>query len=452
MSPEKDQEYFCDGMAEEIINALSKLEGLRVASRTSAFQFRGKGHDIGEVGQKLKVDKVLEGSVRKAGNRLRITAQLVNTDDGYHLWSEKYDRDLEDVFAIQDEISLVIVDNLKVRLLGDDRKRLLERHTDDPEAYALYMKGRYFWNKRTAESVSKSIECFEQAIERDADFAMAYVGLADAHVILSQEVPAEFKEEYRKAREAVLTALRINDRLGEAYTTLAHIKAYSDWDRKAADEAFKRSIELSPGYATAHHWYGMFLSDSLGRFDEAIREIKKARELDPLSLVITRNLGFTYYMARRTDEAIATLKQVIDMDPAFPGVHGSLAEAYLQKSMFKEALDEVAEEEGLWTDPVSRSYLIPIKGRVYLRMGNEAKAREILEDQLAHLGETCVSEVDLAILCFGLGEEEKGFKLLERAEVTGCRMLWMLGSYPEFDCVRSHPRFVALLKRIGLAE
>jgi TolB-like protein/Tfp pilus assembly protein PilF len=453
MSPEKDQEYFCDGMAEEIINALTKLEGLRVASRTSAFQFKGKGHDIGEVGAKLKVQKVLEGSVRKAGNRLRITAQLVNTGDGFHEWSERYDRDLEDVFAIQDEISLVIVDNLKVKLLGDDRERLLERHTDDPEAYALYMKGRYFWNKRNAESLRRAIECFEQAIEKDPDYAMAYVGLADAHVILSQEVPASFREEYRKAREAVLAALKINDGLGEAYTTLAHIKAYCDWDRKAAREAFKRSIELSPGYATAHHWYGMFLSDSLGNFDEAIMEIKKARELDPLSLVISRNLGFTYYMARRPDEAIATLKQVVDMDPAFPGVHGCLAEAYLHKSMFKEALGAIAKEDALFGDPVSRSYLIPIKGRIYLGMGEEAKAREILDDQLKHLGEACVSEVDLAVLCFDLGYDEKGFDLLERAEqVVGGRSLWMLGGYPGFDRVRSHPRFAALVKRIGLAD
>jgi tetratricopeptide (TPR) repeat protein len=195
----------------------------------------------------------------------------------------------------------------------------------------------------------------------------------------------------------------------------------------------------------------MFLSDG-SRFDKAISEIKKAQEIDPLSLVITRNLGFVYYMARRPDEAIETSKQVIEMDPTFPGVHGTLAEAYLQKSMFREALDEIAEEKAHHSDPASLSYIEPLTGLIYVRLGNEDKAREILDDQLKHLGEPFVSEVDLATLCFALGEDEKGFDLLETAAATGGRMLWMLGAWPEFDCVRSHPRFIALLRKFGLAE
>jgi serine/threonine-protein kinase len=452
MSPERDQEYFCDGMAEELINALSKLEGLRVASRTSAFQFRGKGHDIGEIGVKLNVQKVLEGGVRKAGNRLRVTAQLVNTRDGYHIWSEKFDRDLEDVFSIQDELALMIVDNLKVKLLGNERRRLLERHTDDPEAYALYTKGRYFWNKRTPDAARKAIECFEQAIRKDPDYAMAYVGLADAHIILGQDEFLIAREEQEKAREAVLAALRINDSLGEAYATLGWIKTCRDWDHSAAEEAFRRSIKLSPGYATAHHWYGIFLADGFGRFDEAISELKRARELDPLSLVIARNLGCIYYMARRYDAAIETLKQVIEMDDTFPGAHGSLADVYLYKGMYPEALEEVARERAFNDDPATLSYIEPTMGRIYAAMGNEKRAREILEDQLTHLGDPCVSEVDLAALCFALGEDERGFELLEIAESAGDFAILTLRQWLEFDRVRSHPRFVALQKRIGLAD
>src|SRR6185503_3272472 len=282
MSADAENEYFCDGLAEELLNALTRIGDLKVAARTSAFSFKGRNTNVSEIGAALNVKTVLEGSVRKSANRLRITAQLINVADGYHLWSERYDREMKDIFDVQDEITLAIVDALKVKLLGDEKQAVLKRHTDDNEAYQLYLKGRYYWNKRTAEGFEKALECFEEAIARDSNYALAYAGLADTHNTRGSYSIVPPKEAFPLAKAAADKALELDDRLAEAHNSRAFLLYMFDWNWSTANEEFQRALELNPDYATAHHWYGWYLI-ATGRLDEAQREMKRAQRLDSLS-------------------------------------------------------------------------------------------------------------------------------------------------------------------------
>jgi serine/threonine-protein kinase len=454
LSADKEQEYFCDGMAEEIINALTHLEGLRVVARTSAFSFRGKEIDIREIGRKLNVKTLLEGSVRKAGSRLRITAQLVNVADGYHLWSERYDRDIEklccpgDIFSIQDEISLAIVDKLRVKLLGGEKTKILKRHTRDLDAFNLYLKGRYFWGKRTEESLKKSIEHFNQAIEKDPNYALAYAGLADAYITLQDYSLLSPKPLRQKAKEAAKKALDIDATLAEAHNSLAHVM-FREWDWEGGKREHKRAIELNPNYASAHHWYALLLSYA-GRFDEAIAEMKKAWELDPLSLIINRNLGLVLYFARRYDQAVEQLQKTLEMDPGFSFAHAILGRAYLQKSMYQEALLELRKESDVRGDwhPLVETW----EGIACVKLGKRSEAQRIMGDLVERAKQAYISPVILAGLHFALGEIDQGFEALERAYNQRDSRLFEMKVHPEFDGVRSDPRFKKLLKKIGLEK
>ena len=315
MSPKKDQEYFCEGMAEELINALTKVAKLQVASRTSAFQFRGKGYDISEIGRKLNVQSILEGSIRKAGDKLRITAQLVSVSDGYHIWSEKYDRDLEDIFAIQDEISLMIVENLKVKLLEKEKTKLLRRYTENQEAYDLYLKGRYFWNRRYEGGLQKAIEYFKQTLKKDPSHAPSYSGIADSLSILGLFwLPP--KEVFPKARSAAQKAIEIDEMLAEGYTSLGWILFMYDWDWSGAEREFKRAIELDNRYAINHSWYALFLS-FMGRFEEATLHSNRSLELEPVSVILNSNSIAVHYFKREYDDAIKQGLKAVEMDPNF---------------------------------------------------------------------------------------------------------------------------------------
>jgi len=454
LSADKEQEYFCDGMAEEIINALTHVEGLRVVARTSAFSFRDKEVDIREIGRRLNVETLLEGSVRKAGNRVRITAQLVNVADGYHLWSEKYDRNIgelccpEDIFAIQDEISLAMVEELKGKLLRKEKAAIVKRHTEDLEAYNLYLKGRHFWNKRTEGSLRKSIEYFKQAIRKDPGYALAHAGLADSYFTLRDYASVSPKEVYPKAREAVQKALEIDGTLAEAHTSLAQLR-FREWDWEGAEKESKRAIQLNPGYATAHHWYALQLM-YMARFDEAIAEMKKAQESDPLSLVISRNAALVFYFGRDYDRALEELKKTLEMDPSFSLTRAWLAHVYLQKGLYKEALREFQKEnvppEGL--DPS----LEVGKGITYVKMGKRSKARKVLDGLLERAKEAYVPPILLADLHFALGENDQGFKWLNKGYEERDSTLLEIKVDPGFDSVRSDPRFKALLKKVGLEK
>jgi TolB-like protein/Flp pilus assembly protein TadD len=451
MSADPEQEYFCDGLSEELINALTQIKDLKVIARTSAFSFRGKEVDVREIGEKLDVSNVLEGSVRKAGNRLRITAQLVNTESGHHIWSEKYDRDLDDIFAVQDEITDAIVEKLEPTLLGKEGEKLARRQTVALEAYNLYLQGRYFWNQRTDEGLKRAVDYFKQAIAKEPSYALAYVGIADSHILSSFYTPLPPKKVYPKAKQAVLKALEFDEALCEAHATLAFIMTAYDWDRNGAEREFRRAIELNPGHANTRHWYSMHLSN-MGRSDEAIREIRHALELDPLSVVFRRSLGITLAHARRYEQAIDAYKQAIEFDPDLQCTHSNLGICYLYKSMYNEALEEFEKEKLTsqdWHGTVKANI-----GITYAIVGREDEARQLLKDLMDRAKETRVSCVSLAILCFALKEIDKGFEVLERGYAErdfGFGLGWFKVD-PLFDSVRSDPRFKALLKKIGLAD
>jgi TolB-like protein/Tfp pilus assembly protein PilF len=448
MSPQLDQEYFCDGLTEELINTLTKIERLQVASRTASFQFKGKGYDIIELGKKLKVQNVLEGSVRKAGNRLRITAQLVNIASGYHLWSEKYDRDLEDIFSIQDEISLAIVDKLKIKLFGEEKARLVKHFTDDLEAYNTYLKGRYFWNKRTGESIKKAIEYFKRAIERDPSYAMAYSGLADAYLLLPYYSSFPPKAAYPKAKEATTKALEIDDKIAEAHTSMGFIRSLYDFDWGDSEKEYKKAIAINPNYALAHFWYAWNLLWRK-RFEEAAEKMKFALDLEPLSLVINCDLGLCYYFTRRYDQAIEQYRRALEIDPSFSYAHLFLGWAYIQKAQYAEALAEFQNEKeysGGW-DPVVVDTWIGIASA---KMGDEIKANKILDELQETSKLTYVSSYHIGFLHYVLGQTDQAFEWLEKAYEERDFWLCWLNIEPIFDDVRSDPRYLGLIQKLKL--
>jgi len=446
MSPQKDQDYFCEGMAEELINALTKIEGLHVAARTSAFQFKGKDLNVRKIGEELGVKTVLEGSVRKAGDRLRITAQLINISDGYHLWSEKYDRDIEDIFAIQDEISLAIVDNLKLKLLRKEKAQLIKRYTEDQEAYTLYLKGRYFWNRRYEGGLLKGIEYFQKAIEKDPSFASVYTGIADCYCVMGLYDWIPPKEAYPKAKAATLRALEIDNALPEAHASLGWIKMFYDWDWAAAEKAFQRAIELNPNYATAHEWYAMFLAP-MERFDEAISELKKAQELDPLSLIIQAMGGYVYSFAGLSDKAIESCHKTIEMDPNFMLTYFFLGNAYIWNSLWKEAISAFQKLAVLSGEsPLALGFL----GFAYGMDGQMAEAQKIL-DRLSELSkDKDAFPFFKSLVNIGLGDKDRALEWLEKAYDEKESMLAAIKVWPPFDSLRQESKFKALLKKLKL--
>jgi len=440
LSPQKDQEYFCDGLAEELINRLTNIENLRIPARASAFSFKGKDLDIRDIGKKLNVEMVLNGSVRKAGNKLRITAELVKAADGYPVWSKIYERNTEDTFALQDEISLAIIDSLQIKLLGKEKAKLVKRHTQNLEAYNLYLRGRFFWNKRTEEDMKKSVEYFEQAIEKDPTYALALAGLADSFITLGAWYFLPTKEAYPKAKEAAIKALEKDDLLAEAHNALAYIKFAYDWEWLNAEKRFKRAIALNPNYAIAHQWYSEYLI-GMERFDEALIEIRRAQELDPLSLMINAAVGWTFVFAHEYDRAIEQYKKTLEMDPNFRPAHSYLAQAYWYKGMYEEALKEYRLLNSL------RGIAI-----TYAKMGKTAEAKKVLNELMEQSKHMSVSRYSLSDIYFALGDNDQGFAWLEKAHEDRAHGLCWIKVQPFYDSVRSDSRFKAMLKKMGLEK
>ena len=450
VSPEKENEYFSDGMTEEIIDALTKVEGLRVVSRTSVFAFKGKDQDIRKIGEQLNVSHVVEGSVRKAGNRVRITAQLINIADGYHLWSERFDREMEDVFTIQEEIAHMIVNALKIKLVRKAETPLVERSTENIKAYNLFLKGRYCWNKRTEAALKQCVNHFEQAIEIDPDYMLAYCGLADAYALLGI---AEYgalppMEVMPKAKAAAVKALEIDNTLAEAQTTVAHVKAFFDWDFTGADKEFNRAIELNPNYPFSHHWYALYLS-AMERHDEAIAEEKRAQELEPLSLIINKNVGTIFYYARKYEQAIEQYKKALELDPDFARTHFFLGLAYISNSMFEEAIAEIKKAI---TFSGENTVMLALLASAIAMSGKKDEATKILKDLKKRLKRGYVPSFNLAILYMGLDEKASAFEWLEKAYQERSSWLVSLKVEPILDGLRSDPRFTALLKKVGLEK
>ncbi|MHC4541102.1 MAG: protein kinase domain-containing protein [Planctomycetota bacterium] len=447
MSPDKDQEYFCDGMAEELINALSQIEDLRVIARTSAFSFKGKNVPIPDIGSQLKVATILEGSVRKAEDRLRITAQLVDTTGGHHLWSESYDRQMGDVFAIQAAITSAIVDKLRPKLLGKQKARLTKRQPVDLEAYDLYLKGLHFQNKRSEMDLKKAIEYFEQAIAEDPDYALAYAGLALSYGILPIYSPLPLKEAVQKGREAAQKALQIDETLAEAHASLGLIKTRHDWDWEGGEREYKQAIELSPGYAVAHRSYSFNLLFR-ARFDEALKEIEQALELDPVSAVVNYDLGIICFHAGQFDRAISASKRALEMDPSLIYAHVTIGDAYRGKSMYEQALIEFQKERE--DSRRAHAWAEVGIGHVYAKMGKPGEAQKVLDNLLERSEQEYVSPFILACFHFVLGKNDEGFILLDQAYKEGDHWLCWLKIISDPGGVHSDPRYTALLEKMNL--
>jgi serine/threonine-protein kinase len=445
ISSDRENEYFSDGLAEELIHALTKVEGLHVVAAASAFRFKGKGHDVCSIGEQLNVGTLLEGSVRRVGNRLRVTVQLIDTLSGSYLWSETYQREMQDVFAIQDEISRSVVNKLRIGLSAEAGGPYFKRYTGNLNAYSSYLKGRYCWNQRTEERLLKGIEYFRQAITEDENYAPAYVGLADSCMLLGQYGMLMPSEVMPKAKAAAERALSIDDALSEAHASLGLLQSLYDWDWVTAEQHFRRAIELNPGYATAHHWYAIDHLAVLGRFDEALAEIRRALEIDPLSLITNINLGDILLYRDERELALAQYLKTLELDPAFYRTWWDLGWAYEQNLRFEEAVQAYNSAQSL-----SGGNLLVLGdlGHCYAQWGNQAQARELLAELQQRSKQRYVSPASIALIHFGLGEIDQGFRLLDRAfDERDCRLLW-LKQYP--GQARRDPRFAALERRMGL--
>jgi serine/threonine protein kinase/tetratricopeptide (TPR) repeat protein len=444
LSPLKDHEWLSDGISEAMITALSRLKGLRVPARTSSFFFKGKDPDIQEIGQKLRVENVLEGSVQVAGDVLRVNAQLISVRDGFHLWSDKFDLKLEDVLSIQDEIAREVVKALKVRLLGEEEIQLTKKYTKNLEAYNLYLQGRYFWNKRGREGLYKSIEYFEKALEKDPNYALAYAGLADSYMVLGNNAFVSPVEAYPKARELALKALEMDPRLAEAHATLALIEIDYDWDWAGADEEFKLALQIDPGYGFAHAGYAFLLS-CLGRHEEAIKEIKTARDLDPLSPRIVANVGFVIYNSRKYDQALKELKKAIELYPEHAQNYIYAARIYAALGRYEEAHASLQKYKEI-TGAESQTYL----AYVYAKWGKREEAEELLQKTVERSKRSYISLTYIAPIYGFLGDIDQALSLLEKAYLERDNRLCYLKIDPRYDPLRSDARFKALLKKMNL--
>jgi len=437
LSGNPEQEYFADGMTEALISELTKMSALRrVISRTSVMQYKGAPKSMPEIAQELNVDTVVEGSVLLVGEKVRITVQLIEAEADKFLWADSYERDLSNILELQRELARTVVQEINIVLTPEEATRLKRSPQVNPESYHLYLKGRFFWNKRTEADLRKAIEFFKEAIIKDPNYALAYVGLADSYITLPDYSSFPPEEANSKAKELITKALELDNKLAEAHNTLAVVLSESlNWEE--AEREFQRAIELNPGHATAHHWYALHLM-YMARFDEAIEEIKRALELDPLSLVINRNVGQVCFFARQYDDAIEALKKTIEMDPNFPYAHFFLGAAYSQKSMYEEALAEFQKESNIAWIAIT-----------YVRMGKRGEAQNMLEELLVQSKKEYVSPFNIAVVYFVLGENDQGFKWLEKAyeEGIGERLLKIS---PALDNVRSDPRYKTLLKKVGL--
>jgi len=446
LSNDPDQEYFCDGMAEEIINALTRIENFRVIARTSAFSFKGKAIDVREIGKKLDVETLLEGSVRKSGNRLRIMAQLIKTEDGSHLWSNRYDKEMDDIFAVQDEISLAIVEKLKIKLLKNEKANMAKNRAHNIEAYNLYLQGRYHWNKRTTEPLKKALDCFEQAIKIDSNFALAYTGLADCYSMLQQAGELKPHEAFPKAKEFALKALEIDDSLAEAHTSLAHVLRAHDWDWAGAENEFKRALELNPGYATGHQWYAMFLYEQ-DDVDKALVEIQKAEELDPLSLIIKVASAWIYAYAGLFDISEDKCRNVLEMDSDFIYAHDAFSLIYALQGFKEKAIEERLKGGIQYTYSNQDMSKLDIEFR---ENGVKGFWRKLLDCESKAFERRYVSPYFMAIIYANLKEADKVIEWLEKGYKERDPDMRDILVESEFSHLRSDPRFIALMKKMNL--
>ena len=445
LSSDTENEYFCDGLAEELMNALAKIENLKVAARTSAFSFKGKNTNASEIGTALSVRTILEGSVRKSDDRLRISVQLVNSSDGYQMWAETYERELRDIFDLQNEITLAVVDALKVTLLGGEKDEVLKQGTESVQAYHLYLQGRFVWNHRTESAIRRGIEFFNQAIVHDPNYAAAYAGLSDCYTLLVVREAITPDEGFPLGRANAEMALKIDPTFAEARASLGHAYLHY-WHWEEADHALRKAIEQRPDYPSAHQWHSEFLT-AMGRHDESTSELRLAAELDPLSLVISADLGRAYYYARQYEEVFRQETRTLELDPNFWLSHINLGRSRIQTGEHEQALVEF--QKALEILPASTETLSFV-GFAYAVSGASEPAVKILDQLKGAAADTHVPPYHFAIIYTGLGDHNRAFLALEKAYERHAVDLFTLAAEPMFDGLRGDARFADLVRRVGL--
>ena len=447
MSADAENEYFCDGLAEELLNALAKIKNLKVAARTSAFSFKNRNVEVGEIGKALNVKTILEGSVRKSGNKLRITAQLINAADGYQIWSKRYDGELKDIFDLQDDITLAVIDELKVQFLSGEKTAIRNRYADNVEAYQLYLKGRFHILKLHPLEIQKGISYFEQAIKLDPNYALAYVGIANAHQILPLAIELAPDAHFPLAIAAAHKAIEIDDELAEAHSVLGWLTFWANWDWKTAERECRRAFELDPNSADAYEACAHILSNT-GRHSEALAMIKRAREIDPLHLRINALEGQFLLHAGKPDEALEHLQKTFALENNFWLAHAFAASVYIKKEMFAEAISEAN-----FARKVSggNTFAAAFAAYALAKSGNQTEARQILNELLELSKVRNIPPYHIAIIYNGLGETEKTFEWLEKACEKRDPKMAFLKVEPKWNNLRSEPRFQDLMRRVGFS-
>ncbi len=433
-------------MTDELITDLAQISALRVISRTSVMTYKGARKPLPQIARELNVDAVVEGTVLRSGDRVRITAQLIDASTDKHLWSQSYEGEFRDTLALQNRVASAIADQIRISLTPQEQAALKSGKVVNPDAYESYLRGRYFWNKRTPDGLRSALAYFNQAIEEDPKYAQSYSGLADTYALLGdwQYAVMTPKEAFPKAKEAALKAIELDATLGEAHTSLAFVLDGFDWDFDLGDKEFQRAIELSPGYATAHHWYAWHLA-LIGQNQEAIAEMRKAKSLDPLSLIINADLAELLVIARAYDEAIEQSRKTIEMDPNFALAHNQLGQAYLGKQMYTDGVAELQSAVRLsGGSPICTANL----ARAYVLSGNKKDAQKLLDDLLARSQPGHSNAAEIAMIYTALGDVDQAMKWLEKGYEERFNPGVLLR--PGFDSLRSDPRFQELMRRIGL--
>ena len=447
LSGDKDQDYFADGMTDELIANLAKIRSLHVISRSTAMAYKGTRKPLSEIARDLNVDAVVEGTVLRVGNRVRITAELVQVSTDHHLWADTYESQMGDVLALQNRVSSAIVNEIRINLTPEEREQLAKAPAVSPEAYENYLKGLYYWNKRSDENLAKAISYFDRAAHLDPDYALAYAGLSDCYAIISAEIFGTMAaaEAAPRAKAAALRALQLDPTLAQAQTSLATVKFNYDWDWSGAAQGFEHAIALNPSYATAYQRYSLYLI-AMGRVQDSFAQIQKARQLDPLSISINFSLGWRLYMARQYDRAIAQLKGTLEMDPSYELPHLVLGQTYEQKGYYGLAIPELKKA-------VELSHHTPLMvsalAHAYGRSGNRKEAENLLAELEAKSKTQYVSPYYFAIVWVGLGKDDQAINWLEKAFADRSNGLVFLKMEPKLEELRPNPRFISLQKKLG---
>lgn len=448
LSPDPNDEYFSDGMTEELITSLSGVTGFTVIARTSVMPYKTAPKRVMDIGRELNVGTIIEGSVRKAGNKVRISVQVIDARNEGHLWASNYDRELNDIFAVQGEIAEKVAESVKMKLLDSDKEKIARSKTVSPEAHTLYLKGRYYWNLRSREGINKAIEYFKLAIEQDEEFAAGYSGLAQCYAVMGRNQLEDPRTAFPIAKDYVSRSIKLDPDSHEARTCLANILHYYDFNLRAAETEFRKAIELNPNYPTVHQWFSHLLMQE-GRRGEAFDEITKALGLDPLSRVINLNFGDGYYYLEQYDKAMEQFKKILESDPNFALPYLSLAKLYEQKDMYDEALS-AAEKYGELSKKIFEPKIH--KAHIYAAMGNFDEARKLLSEAEENYGTEIVSPFWIGAVHYLLGELDACFEWLNKAYNEHDTSIMQMICEQDFKTARREPRFLALLQKVGLSE